>query len=785
MKSLFARLIQFCFRLRHGITLSNSEFEALVTKVNELAAGVSNLTDAELRSKFDGVRQRVAAGAALNNVAVEAFAVIREAASRTVSMRPYDVQMLAAFAMLQGKCVEMQTGEGKTLAAAVVVCLRALSGRGVQVLTFNDYLAQRDANWMGPLYRFLGLTVGHVAQGMSREDRQAAYRCDITYATAKEAGFDFLRDQLCQTLEHRVQRGFHFAIVDEADSILIDEARIPLVIATEAERDKTDLKQIVNMIRPLRKGVHYEIKASGRNIALTDTGIRLLERQLGISELHSEEHMHLLARLNLALQAEVLLTRDVDYIVRNNSIQLIDEFTGRVAENRKWPGGLQAALEAKEGLDIQPQGRILNSITLQQFVELYGGLAGMTGTAVEATEELDDFYRLKVVIVPPNRPCVRMDHPDRIFATKAAKLDALKQEIRAQHLTGRPVLIGTASVEETDVLARALAEVAVPCCVLNATNDHLEAEIIAEAGALGAVTISTNMAGRGTDICLGGTKHKAVQSVVDLGGLYVIGTNRHESRRIDNQLRGRSGRQGDSGETRFFVSLEDDLIAQHGIADLVSPAKEGLNQRTENHPIDNEETASRIAHVQRIIEGESFEIRRTLRVYSHLLEVQRRVISKDRESLLSGARIPTGLQKRDPELRQSLVDQWGEAMIVEAERKVTLIHLDWCWSDHLAHAAEIREGIHLVSFGGYNAYDVFNREMSLEFNAFLSGVEDKTVATMRTATFTTNGIDLEKEGLKGPSSTWTFMINDNPRGSVLSQMIRGIVSRMKKPFRPT
>ena len=346
MKSLIARLIQFCFRLRHGITLSNSAFEAMVRKVDELAETISTLTDAELCSRFDVVRQKVKTGVDVESVAVEAFALIREAASRTLSMRPYDVQMLAAFAMLQGKCVEMQTGEGKTLTAAVVVCLRALNGRGVHVLTFNDYLAQRDANWMGPLFRFLGLTVGHVVQSMSREDRQAAWQCDITYVTAKVAGFDFLRDQLCQHCDHQVQRGFHVAIVDEADSILIDEARIPLVIATEAERDKTDLKRIVSLIRPLRKGVHFEIKASGRNIALTDTGIRLLEQQLGISELHSEEHMHLLARLNLALQAEVLLTRNV----------------------------------------------------------------------------------------PPNRPCVRIDHPDRIFATKALKLGALTQEIKAQHL---------------------------------------------------------------------------------------------------------------------------------------------------------------------------------------------------------------------------------------------------------------------------------------------------------------------------------------------------------------
>lgn len=778
MKSLVAAVVQFFYRVRHGITLSNKQFEAQVNAVNALADDTVALSDRQLRERFEALRQQVASGTSQNDLSVQAFAIVREVAGRTLSMRPYDVQMLAAFAMYDGKCVEMQTGEGKTLAAAVVVSLRALSGRGVHILTFNDYLAKRDAEWMGPLYRFLGLTVGWIVQGMSREERHAAYSCDLTYVTAKEAGFDFLRDQLCGKPELRVQRGFHFALVDEADSILIDEARIPLVIATEAEKDETDLDQIVQLIRPLKQGVHYEIKSSGRNISLTDAGVRLIERQLDIAELHSDANMHFLARINLALQAEVLLQRDIDYLVRNDAIELIDEFTGRVAENRKWPGGLQAALEAKEGLKIQPQGRVLNSITLHHFMENYASLAGMTGTAHEATEELDEFYRLKVVIVPPNRPCIRTDHPDLIFATRKAKLAALVHEIRIQHGTGRPVLIGTASVEESDMIARELVKVAVPCRVLNAANDHLEAEIIAESGALGAVTISTNMAGRGTDICLGGTKHNSSHSVVDLGGLYVIGTNRHESRRIDNQLRGRAGRQGDPGESRFFVSLEDNLISRYGIVSLVAPHGDDDSQ-----PICNTETAKRIAHVQRVIEGESFEIRRTLRIYSHLLEVQRQIICKDREALLFGLKSPKALQKQDPELRRKLVADWGDDVIVDAERQVTLIHLDWCWSDHLAHAAEIREGIHLASFGGFNAYDVFNKEMNLEFNAFLSHVEEQVVETMRTATFTKDGINLKKEGLKAPSSTWTFMINDNPRGSVLNRIIQSLKGRLKKSTR--
>lgn len=774
MKSLVTPILNFISRLRHGVTLSTGHYKRLVAAVNERGPELSSLTDTELQNQFAGLRNTVTDDQPNHNMAVDLFAVAREAAERTVSMRPYDVQLLAAFAMNDGQCVEMQTGEGKTLAAALVVCLRALSGKGVHVLTFNSYLAERDAQWMGPLYRFLGLSTGYVAEGMTTEQRQAAYACDITYVTAKEAGFDFLRDQLCDNPNRRVQRGHHLAIIDEADSILIDEARIPLVIATEAEKDDTNLYEIAELVRPLRNGLDFEIKVSGRNISFTETGLNRLEQRLGIPELHSAAHADTLARLNLALQAEFLLSRDVDYIVRDDAIELIDEFTGRVADNRKWPGGLQAALEAKESVTIQPQGRILNSITLQHFLELYRHLAGMTGTAVEATEELANFYRLKVTIIDPNRPCIRTDHPDRIFAGKREKTDALIEEIATQNAAGRPVLIGTASVGESETLAQRLEDAGISCRVLNAANDHLEADIIAEAGASGAVTISTNMAGRGTDICLGGSDQKDRARVVELGGLYVIGTNRHESRRIDNQLRGRSGRQGDPGESRFFVSLEDDLIARHDLAAIVV-----ARQEDSDGAIDHERTAKHIAHLQRVIEGECYEIRGTLRVYSKLLEVQRRIISKNRDDLLTGAKPPSALRKRAPELRERLVEQWGEELINDAERKVTLVHLDWLWSDHLAHAAEIREGIHLVSFGGFNPYDVFNRELGMEFEAFLTQVEEKVVATMSTATITSDGINLEAEGLTGPSSTWTFTVGDNPRGAVFSRILRSVVSRLK------
>lgn len=777
MKSMFAYIFQLLYRIRHGITLSNTKFETLVEKVNSHGNEVAKQTDTELKNRLHSFATASESGQSPADLIVEGMAVIREAAFRSVKLKPYDVQVLAAFAMNDSRCVEMQTGEGKTLAAAMVACWRATMGEQVHILTFNDYLAKRDAEWMGPLFEFCGVSVGSVQQGMKLTQRQTAYLCDVTYVTAKEAGFDFLRDQLAKDDAGMAQCGHQFAIVDEADSILIDEARIPLVIATESETDDFDLREFAELVQRLRLNAHYEIRGNGRNVTFTDAGIRWLEAELQIDELYSDEHCERLARLNLALQADVLLEKDVDYIVRNDQIELIDEFTGRVAENRKWPGGLQASLEAKEGLVVQPQGRILNSITLQHFIELYSGVAGMTGTAVEGTEEFDEFYKLKVLIIPPNRPCIREDQADRIFASKAQKIDALRAEIASQHTLGRPVLIGTASVDESEQLATHLKDEGIACRVLNAANDHLEAEIIAEAGALNAVTISTNMAGRGTDICLGGSDQATRTEVVALGGLYVIGTNRNESRRIDNQLRGRSGRQGDPGESRYFVSLEDDLIAKYRIADHLGAAEEN-----EIGSADSPKTAKRIAHVQRIIEGECFEIRRTLRMYSFLLELQRRTIAKYRQELLQGTRTPAGFRKLHPERRQELTDKWGAEVVEDSERRVTLIHLDWCWSDHLANASELREGIYLVSLGGFNAFDAFNKEMNLGFEAFLTDVEQKTAATLFSANFTAAGIDLEKDGLTGPSSTWTFMVNDNPRGAILSQVMNGLLRRIKSTF---
>jgi preprotein translocase subunit SecA len=769
------RVSEFVHRIRNGIAISNARYQKLADLVSASGPAYAKLSDQDLRLRVKSIRDGVRSGdASLDDVSVETFSIAREAAQRTLAMRPYDVQVLAAFAMHDCKCIEMQTGEGKTLAAALTVCLRAMTGRGVHVLTFNDYLASRDASWMRPLYEFFELSVGHVKQGMSGQERRAAYASDVTYVTARESGFDFLRDHGCIDPSERVQRGFHFAIVDEADSILIDEARIPLVIAAEDKLDEAHLYDFAHRISALRPHGDYEIKGNRRTASFTDAGLSRLESQIGCGELHTETNIELLTRLNVALHAEVLLTRDIDYIVRNGAIELIDEFTGRVAQHRRWPGGINAALEAKEELTIQPQGRILNSITLQHFLDLYESLTGMSGTTREAATELYEFYDLKVVVIPPNRPCIRNDHSDRLFTTKRVKMRALVEEIAGVHQLPRPIRVGTARVSESEGLADLLRNHDISCRILNAANDNQEAEIIAEAGALGAVTISTNMAGRGTDIRLGGSDERERTAVTQLGGLYVIGTNRHESRRIDNQLRGRAGRQGDPGESRFFISLEDDLIGRFGARDLIRDcAVDDVSC------IDDPEVARRIAHLQRVIEGQSFEIRHTLHKYATLLETQRQQLHVRYDRLLRGETSPATTREQAPEFYRELIDRWGEPLIVDVERVVELRHIERCWSEHLAHAAEIRDNIHLVSMGGFNAFDEFNRQMNIAFRSLKEQIESSTIETMRTARITAAGIDLQNEGLNRPSSTWTFMINDNPKGSVLDQLTKGIARMVK------
>jgi preprotein translocase subunit SecA len=663
----------------------------------------------------------------------------------------------------------MQTGEGKTLAAVAPACLGALAGRGVHVLTFNDYLARRDAAWMGPVYRFLGLSVDAIQEGMSIGARRAAYAADVTYATAKEAGFDFLRDGLCRAPDDLVHRPFNFAIVDEADSILIDEARVPLVIAGEREGSQTSPYRIAEVVAALAEGEDWETDENRRNVSLTDRGADCVEAALGRPDLYAAENYLLLIEVNQALHARALLRRDVDYIVRDSRIELVDEFTGRVMDDRRWPDGLQAALEAKEALPIRPGGRILGSITLQHFLKHYPRLSGMTATAQLAAEELENFYGLKVVPIPPNRSCVREDLPDVIFTHKDAKRRALIAEIKRANAAGRPVLVGTSSVEESESLARSLGEAGVVCRVLNAKNDEAEAEIVAEAGAVGAVTISTNMAGRGTDIRLGGAGEEERGRVVAFGGLYVIGTNRHESRRIDDQLRGRAGRQGDPGTSRFFVSLEDDLMARFGIDNLIPPQ---IRPAPQDEPIEHPAIRREVERLQRIVEGQNYEIRRTLWRYSSLVEEQRRAMRDWRMAALTGEGESGLLAERLPERCAELRDRLGAEIVREAERAITLSHIDVAWAEHLALIAEIREGIHLVGLGRQDPLYEFTKRVAEAFMKLHQTIEDRIVETFAAVEITKNGISLDRAGLRAPSSTWTYLINDRATPQ-LQQMLYG------------
>ncbi len=744
-------------------------YRLALAEINRRGEKLAEKTDAQLRESAAALRERAKGSARLDDLLIEVFALAREAADRVLGMRPFDVQVMAGITLHRGKLVEMQTGEGKTLAAVLPACLNALTGRGVHVLTFNDYLARRDAAWMGPVYRFLGLSVGAVQEGLSVEARRAAYAADVTYATAKEAGFDFLRGGLCRSPNELSQRPFHFAIVDEADSTLIDEARTPLVIAGDRPGSQTSLYRIAELVASLAQGADWETDENDRNASLTDRGVDRVGSALGCGDLYAGENYLLLIEVNQALHARALLRRDVDYIVRDGRIELVDEFTGRVMDDRRWPDGLQAALEAREGLTIRPGGRILGSITLQHFLKRYPRLSGMTATAQTAAEELEAFYGLNVVPIPPNRPCVREDLPDLIFTHKDVKHRALVAEISRARAIGRPVLVGTSSVEESESLAARLGEAGVACRVLNAKNDEAEAEIIAEAGAVGAVTISTNMAGRGTDIRLGGAGEGERDRVVELGGLYVIGTNRHESRRIDDQLRGRAGRQGDPGTSRFFVSLEDDLMARFGIDHLIPPK---IRPAPQDEPIEHQAVRHEVERLQRIVEGQNYEIRKTLLRYSSLVEEQRSALQDWRLAALTGEAELDLLAERLPERYAALRDHFGADAVQKAERAITLHHIDAAWAEHLALIAEIREGIHLVGLGRQDPLYEFTRQIAAEFVKLHQTIEDRIVETFAAAKITENGIELDQAVLRGPSSTWTYLINDQML-SDLQRMLYG------------
>ena len=684
--------------------------QSSIALINRRRAEMASLTDDDLR----------AAGNRSQDL-LELIAITAVVASRVLGLEMFDVQLRGALALAGGKIAEMQTGEGKTLAAVPAVAWYAKSGQGVHVMTVNDYLARRDAKWMGGIYEFLGLRVGCVQQGMSVEDRQRAYACDITYGTANEIGFDYLRDQLALSPQDRVHRPFAAAVIDEADSILIDEARIPLVIAGGAPQEDALAVRVDRLTRHFRRGSQFTVDEHGRNIALTDAGIQAVEHAFARGNLFAEENLPLLTTVQDSLHAHALLRRDVDYLVKDGAVESVDEFKGRIAQDRRWPAGLHTAIEAKEGLAQKAQGRVLGSITLQNLVALYPKVCGMTGTAATQAEEFHTIYGFEVEVIPTNRPMIRVDHPDALFQTRREKERAVMEEIATARDTGRPVLVGTASVAESERLSAALR--GIPHQVLNARNEEEEARIISRAGERGAVTISTNMAGRGTDIKLG-------DGVAELGGLYVIGTNRHESRRIDNQLRGRAGRQGDPGSSRFFVSLQDDLLVKHG----------GDDPRLRHDP----------ESIQRLVEGQNLDIRRFLHKYEGVVEGQRQSIQQRRQAILTRA----------------------TECASELERLVSLTTLDDLWSDHLAAITDLREGVQWISWGGRDPLHEYLTTVHTLFEELEAKIDDELSKRLEEAE--AGRIDPTQRG-----ATWTYLTTDQPFGSWSERIIRGVIRKVR------
>ena len=687
------------------------------------------------------------------------LAIAREAAERATGLRPFDVQLLGALRMMAGDVIEMATGEGKTLSGAIAAAGYALAGRNVHVVTINDYLARRDAEWMGPLIQAMGLTVGWITAESTPAERRAAYVCDVTYASVNEIGFDVLRDQLAVDVADLVSPNPDVALIDEADSVLVDEALVPLVLAGTSHREvpKLEIVQLVGELIPMKD---YETDADNRNVHLTEDGARKVEKALGGIDLYSEEHVGTtLTEINVALHAQVLLQRDVHYVVRDGAVQLINASRGRIAALQRWPDGLQAAVEAKEGIETTETGEVLDTITVQALINRYPTVCGMTGTALAAGEQLRQFYSLGVSPIPPNTPNVRQDEPDRVYITTDAKNDAIIDHIVEMHATGQPILVGTQDVAESEYLHARLLRRGVPAVVLNAKNDEEEARVIAEAGKLDAVTVSTQMAGRGTDIRLGGSEGAdpaESQRIAELGGLHVVGTGRHRTERLDNQLRGRAGRQGDPGSSVFFSSWEDDVAAAH-----LEPAKLPT-ECDETGRILSAKATALLDHAQRVAEGRLLAVHANTWRYNQLIAQQRAIIVERRNTLLSTAAAREELRDLSPERYAELSEHLTEDDLERISRSIMLYHLDRGWADHLAYLADIRESIHLRALGRQNPLDEFHR---LAVDAFTNLAADAIEASQQT--FETADVDVDEPGLDlsklaRPTSTWTYMVHDNP-----------------------
>ncbi len=767
------------------------KLDPIVRQVNEFEPSIEALTDEQLRNKTIEFRKRLDEEEAnLDDLLPEAFAVVREASLRALKMRHFDVQLIGGLVLHQGKIAEMKTGEGKTLAATLPVYLNALDRKGVHVVTVNDYLAQRDAEWMGAVYRFLGLTVGTIVHDLDDEQRRDAYNCDVTYGTNNEFGFDYLRDNMKFSLNDYVQRDLNYAIVDEVDSILVDEARTPLIISGPTHENTDKYYKINRVIPGLAKEEHYTIDEKARSVTLTEEGVARVEKSLGVTNLYDPAHMETLHHVNQALKAHTLFKRDVDYIVDNDQVIIVDEFTGRLMPGRRYSDGLHQALEAKESVKIENENQTLATITFQNYFRMYNKLAGMTGTADTEAAEFKKIYNLEVVVIPTNLPMVRNDHTDMIYKTEEEKFTAVVEEIRELSKRGQPALVGTISIEKSELLAKRLKKLGIPHHVLNAKNHALEAEIIAQAGRYKGVTISTNMAGRGTDIVLGGNptfmaKNRARQehnendlkriqeelqkqcegekrNVIEAGGLHILGTERHESRRIDNQLRGRSGRQGDPGSSRFYLSLEDDLMRIFG-GERVKMIMERVGME-EGEPIEHKYTSRAIENAQKKVEAHNFDIRKHLLEYDDVMNKQREVVYSQRRFILSGRNLTENIHDMIEDIADELVERftddrssfqdWDMTALSDVLRGQYGLHLDFkSLPEAEKTAAGIREFI-IVEAG--KAYERKEQEVSpdvmreLEKFVMLQAVDNQWKDHLLTMDHLKEGIGLRGYGQRDP-----------------------------------
>ncbi|WP_449621915.1 preprotein translocase subunit SecA [Robertmurraya sp. Marseille-Q9965] len=763
-------------------------------EIEALASQTAALSDDELRQKTEEFKARYEKGETLDDLLTEAFAVVREGAKRVLGLYPYPVQLMGGIALHEGNIAEMKTGEGKTLTATMPVYLNALSGKGVHVVTVNEYLASRDATEMGQLYQFLGLTVGLNSNGLTKEEKQQAYACDITYSTNNELGFDYLRDNMVLYKEQKVQRPLNFAIIDEVDSILIDEARTPLIISGSAQKSTALYIQANAFVRTLKREEDYTYDEKTKGVQLTEDGISRAEKAFGIENLFDIRHVALNHHIGQALKAHASMHLDVDYVVQDGEIVIVDQFTGRLMKGRRYSDGLHQAIEAKEGLEIQNESMTLASITFQNFFRMYNKLSGMTGTAKTEEEEFRNIYNMNVIVIPTNKPIARDDRPDLIYASMDGKFRAVVEDIAERHKKGQPVLVGTVAIETSELISKYLTKKGIHHNVLNAKNHGREAEIIANAGAQGAVTIATNMAGRGTDIKLG-------EGVIELGGLAVIGTERHESRRIDNQLRGRSGRQGDPGITQFYLSMEDELMRRFGSDNMKAMmTRLGMD---DSQPIQSKMVSKAVESAQKRVEGNNFDARKQLLSYDDVLRQQREIIYKQRNEVLESENLRDILENMihsslsrhveaftprqdDPEAwnLQGLIDyvngnllhegdvtvddirgkdtdeiidlifakvkenydekekQLAEEQMREFEKVVLLRAVDSKWIDHIDQMDQLRQGIHLRAYGQIDPLREYNSEGFAMFEEMVLAIEDDAAKYVMKAEIRNN---LERE----------------------------------------